>query len=155
MIDSVRNGLFHSCKQLFHGPTFCVLSDWTCAQERTGLDWNTVFLLQINKWFDVVHERANRCSRTNLEIVIDDMSDHCFDVFEVEWARSGQTQIDFLHAEVFHEGQQLNFLFDGWITSARTLQTIAQSFIIKPHSMGVICGISSNIVLNRIPIVYQ
>ena len=97
------------------------MSDWACAQEGTRLDGDSVFLLEFNKRFNVTHEGSNSSTGADFEIIIDDVRNHCFDVFKMEGTSTGQPKIDFLHTEIFHEGQQFEFLLDGRVTRTGAL----------------------------------
>ena len=51
--------------------------------------------------------------------------------------------------------QNLNFLFNCRMPSTWALQTVPQCFIIKPDIMGVVCGVSLELIVHNIPIVNQ
>ena len=87
--------------------------------------------------------------------MIDDVSNHGFDVFHVEWSCAWQAKVDFLHAEVFHEGQQLDFLLNGRVPCTWALKTITKCLIVEPDTVRVICRVSSEIILDCVPIINQ
>src|SRR5258708_7918072 len=51
-----------------------------------------------------------------------------------ETLRAGKPDVHGLDAEGFHQMEDLDFLFDGWIVYGGILQAVAQSLVVKRHA---------------------
>jgi hypothetical protein len=77
--------------------------------------------------------RARRAVGANLHLVRDDLSRQRRNMLDRSWPCTGQSEIERVDAQRFHEMKDFNFLGDRWIAHGRRLQSIAKTFIIEQH----------------------
>ena len=52
------------------------------------------------------------------------------------WTGTGQTDIQHVDAEIFHEVKKLDLGLDGWIANGWRLQAVAQGLVIQQDGLG-------------------
>src|SRR6185312_2501483 len=78
---------------------------------------------------DVGDDRATRAGDADLHLAVDDLLAHAEHVFERALARPRQADVGLVDAEVFHQVEDLELVFDRRIANRRVLQTIPQRLV--------------------------
>ena len=112
-----------------------------------------MFCLQVNEWLNIGDQSPNRASRSQIVVSIAHVFQHRIDVIDMERTRPGKPKIYLLNPKTLHVVNQFYLLFYGRVSSAWTLQTVSESFIVKPQLMWVIRLVSINGIVNRIPVI--
>ena len=74
--------------------------------------------------------RARGAIGSDLQFLAGNLARQTFDARGVCTPGTGQTDIGGVDAEVVHQVEQFEFLFDRRLTDGRRLQTIAQRFVV-------------------------
>src|ERR1019366_6627971 len=78
---------------------------------------------------DVAHHRATGRRDLDVHLAVDDLLAHGKDVVERALAAPGQADVHLVDAEVLHEVEDAEFVFDAGILDAGVLQAVAEGLV--------------------------
>ena len=125
------HGFFRGLKQEVVGPAFGVAANRTGANEGRGLNVQPGALHDLGDRPDVILVGAGGAVGANLHLVADDLAGQRLAIRDCARSGAGQSQIERVDAQGFHQMQDLNFLCNRGIAHRRRLQPIAQGLIVE------------------------
>src|SRR5271154_6600363 len=125
------DGFFRGAAKIVDGPIFDEAADGAGAEKRGGFDGDADALGNFGDGANVVFVRAGSAVGLDAHAIGGDFAGQGFSVGSGAWARAGETDVDGVDAEAFHQVQDLNFFGDGGIGDGRILQAVAQGFIVE------------------------
>ena len=139
-IEAERHGVLHrllrGLEQEVVGPAFGVAANRAGADEGRGLNVQPGALHDLGDRPDIVLVGAGRAVGANLHFVADDLARQRLAIRDRARPRAGQTQIERVDAQGFHQMQDLNFLRNRGIAHRRRLQPVAQGLVVEQHLPG-------------------
>ena len=131
--DRIFDGLFGGFEEKVDRPAFGKAAQRTRSEKCRNLDRQAGLLRDLDDGTDVVFMRAGRAVGTDLHFVRDDFTRQGGNVLHGARSGAGQTEIERVDAERFHQMEDFDFLLDRGIANGGRLQAVAQSFIGQQH----------------------
>src|SRR5439155_23553586 len=106
------------------------LTDHTRTQKSRRRDRDARLFGYINDRINVRNRCTRGAVRTNLQFALRYLFREREHVTLRTWPGAGQPDIEHVDAEIFHQVEELDFCFDGWIARRWLLQTVALCHVI-------------------------
>src|SRR6267378_1618258 len=133
-VDGKLDGFFGGALKVVDGPVFDQAADRAGAEEGGGFDGDSHALRNFSDGPNVGFDGASGGVGANLHAIGGDFAGEGFGVFYGAGAGAGETDVERVDAERFHQVEDFDFFFDAGIVDGGILQAVAQSFVVQQHA---------------------
>ena len=131
VLDCELHGFFGGALEMIDGPVFDQPPDGARAQKCGSFNRHSHALGNFGDGANVGFDRSRGAVRFDLHALGDDFAGEGFGVLDGARAGTGQSDVERIDAQRFHQVQDFDFFFDAGIVYARILQAVAKRFIVQ------------------------